>query len=361
MSLNQLLSTKWYPFLFDASNKTDLARTILFWTTIALAVAFVLSILLVKKENREKLLKIFLPIAIAYSCVVAAIFLYFGFKEDGIVKILFVPLLVMIVVTAACGVTLCFKRSKPVLIACVSAFFASLLAVLICMGVYFGSGDVDWAEITKNKNIALYVSAILSIAIILALAYVFGKNDRKSFDSKSIAYAAVCIAMSFALSYIRIVKLPQGGSVTLASLLPLMIYSYMFGTKKGVFAGFIYGVLQAIQDPWIVHPMQFLLDYPIAFSAIGLAGMFAKIKLPKELPQVNFALGALAASVLRFMCHVLSGVFAFASYAGDENVLVYSLGYNSFVFADIAISIVVGVMIFSSKSFMKQISKYNEQ
>ena len=51
--------------------------------------------------------------------------------------------------------------------------------------------------------------------------------------------------MSFALSYLRIVKMPQGGSITIASLLPLMLYSFMFGTKKGVFAGLIYGVLQA--------------------------------------------------------------------------------------------------------------------
>lgn len=105
----------------------------------------------------------------------------------------------------------------------------------------------------------------------------------------------------------------QGGSVTAASLLPLMIYSYMFGVKKGIFAGFIYGVLQAIQDPWLIHPAQFLLDYPVAFACIGIAGLFAKTEKLAKLPQVQFGLGAIAASALRFLCHILSGVFAFPS------------------------------------------------
>ena len=66
--------------------------------------------------------------------------------------------------------------------------------------------------------------------------------------------------MSFALSYVRIFRLPMGGSITFASMLPFMLYSYMYGTKKGVLAGLVYGVLQAVQDPWIIHPAQFALD-----------------------------------------------------------------------------------------------------
>ena len=165
--------------------------------------------------------------------------------------------------------------------------------------------------------------------------------------------------MSFALSYIRIVPMPQGGSITLASLLPLMIYSYMFGVRKGVFAGFIYGILQAVQDPWILHPAQFLLDYPVAFAAIGLTGMFRRVKAFEKLPQVSFALGAIVAGVLRFVSHVFSGVFAFSEYAGGDNPWLYSLGYNAFVFADIAIVIVVGVLLLSSRAFLKEMNRYS--
>lgn len=167
--------------------------------------------------------------------------------------------------------------------------------------------------------------------------------------------------MSFALSYIKMWEMPQGGSITLASLLPLMIFSYMFGVKKGVFAGMIYGILQAIQDPWLIHPAQFLLDYPVAFAAIGLAGMFRNVKAFETKPQIAFALGGIVASLLRFLCHILSGVFAFSEYAGDQNPWIYSMGYNSFVFIDIAIVIVVGVIVFSSKSFMTYVNKYNGQ
>ncbi|MDE6274284.1 MAG: energy-coupled thiamine transporter ThiT, partial [Clostridiales bacterium] len=176
-------------------------------------------------------------------------------------------------------------------------------------------------------------------------------------DSSS---AAICVALSFALSYLKLWEMPQGGSVTFASLLPLMIYSYMFGTKKGVFAGLIYGVLQAVQDPWIIHPAQFLLDYPVAFAAIGVTGMFANMQKLEKLPQVQFALGAIVASVLRFVSHVLSGVFAFSAYAADAgmNVWAYSTAYNSFVFVDVALVIVAGVLAFSSPSLVKQARKF---
>ena len=205
----------------------------------------------------------------------------------------------------------------------------------------------------------LYLSAAGVVIVIVALAFLLGRKDKKGFDTRTIAYAAVCIAMSFALSYIKLWEMPQGGSVTLASLLPLMIFSYMFGVKKGVFAGMIYGILQAIQDPWLLHPAQFLLDYPVAFAAIGLAGMFRGVTALENKPQLAFALGGVVASVLRFLCHILSGVFAFSEYAGDQNPWIYSMAYNSFVFIDIAIVLVVGVIVFSSKSFMTFVNKYN--
>ncbi|MCD7729411.1 MAG: energy-coupled thiamine transporter ThiT [Clostridia bacterium] len=258
------------------------------------------------------------------------------------------------------------KTFKITAIASLSAVGAAFVALLICLIVYYASGNAEYnngAEISTSGNVILYISAILIIAVIIAGAFIFDKGT-KGFDTKSISYAAVCIALSFALSYIKMWEMPYGGSITLASLLPLMIYSYMFGTKKGVMAGFIYGILQALQDPWLIHPAQFLLDYPIAFSAIGLAGMFAHVKALDKLPQVKFALGAIVACALRYVSHVFSGVFAFGTYAasyGYDSAWVYSLAYNSFVFVDVAIVIVVGIIVFSSKAFIKQISRYSSQ
>ena len=167
--------------------------------------------------------------------------------------------------------------------------------------------------------------------------------------------------MSFALSYIKLWDMPAGGSVTLVSLLPLMLYSYIFGAKKGVFVGFVYGVLQAVQDPWLIHPAQFLLDYPIAFSAVGLAGLTRKLPIPKKLPQVKFALGAILAGCMRFICHVLSGALAFEAYAEGQNVWAYSLVYNSYVFIDAALVVAVGIFVLSSKAFLTAIMRLNKE
>jgi thiamine transporter len=153
--------------------------------------------------------------------------------------------------------------------------------------------------------------------------------------------------------------MPNGGSVTLISLLPLALYSYIFGIKKGVFVGFGYGLLQALQDPWLIHPAQFLLDYPTAFSAIGLAGIFKRLPFSKTLPQVKFVLGTALAGTLRFVASFLSGVFAFEAYAGGENLWVYSLLYNSVIFVDIALVLVAGAFILSSKSFQKAMDNKN--
>lgn len=73
-------------------------------------------------------------------------------------------------------------------------------------------------------------------------------------------------------------------------MLPLMLFSYMFGIRKGIIVGAIYGVLQAIQDPWIIHPAQFFLDYPIAFAMTGLAGIFKELNVIKSpLPHLRSA------------------------------------------------------------------------
>jgi thiamine transporter len=112
-----------------------------------------------------------------------------------------------------------------------------------------------------------------------------------------------------------------------------------------------------VQDPWIIHPAQFLLDYPIAFSAIGLSGMFSQIKRLNKLPQVAFLLGGILSGAVRFLSHVLSGVFAFEAYAAGLNPWLYSLAYNSFVFVDLAIVLAIGAIVFSSKAFIKELKK----
>ena len=120
--------------------------------------------------------------------------------------------------------------------------------------------------------------------------------------------------------------------------------------RKGVFAGFAYGLLQAVQDPWILHPAQFLLDYPVAFAWIGIAGIFAKVEKLDKYPQIQFACGAILAGLGRFVMHLFSGMFAFnLSFWGS---FTYQAGY---VLPDLAIAVVVGILLFSSKAFVKEL------
>lgn len=367
-----------YEEVWQEYAQSFLTKVFLYFAIAAVAVLFVVGVFvkLKREESFAAYLKGCLIAALAFAAtvIVTMFALEFGktYEKDyfswatGMRDMVFIPTIVTGAV-AVLGIAACYiaglygkKAQKIATIATACAIAAAVVALLVCLGVYYGSGDAEvnnGAEISGQENIALYLSAVGLVAVIAVLALLFGKGETLNFNSKAIAYGAICIAMSFALSYIKFFEMPQGGSLTLASLLPLMLFSYMFGVRKGVIAALIYGFMQAMQGLWLIHPAQFLLDYPIAFTAIGLAGMFAKVKKLEKLPQLKFALGAVTASVIRFASHVLAGVFAFSEYSTLDNVWVYSLGYNAFVFPDIAIAIAVGIILFSSKAFNRQVEQ----
>ena len=280
-----------------------------------------------------------------------------------LVRLILIPLIVFASV-ALCSLTafaavakLAPNRKKTVGFVGGALSALALLSVLICLALYYkrkiandGYYNSDTAAV---KQLALYLSAFLTVALIVGFAF-FDKQKLR-FDSRALAYAGICVAMSYALSYIKLWDMPAGGSVTLVSLFPVMLYAYIFGAKKGVFVGFVYGTLQALQDPWIIHPAQFLLDYPIAFSAVGLAGLFRTLRPLQKAPQLQFTLGAIVAGVMRFACHTLSGALAFEAYAEGQNVWAYSLAYNSYVFIDAALVVAAGVFVLSSKAFVKTV------
>ena len=359
---------------------TQAFTNIFMYMAIALAVVLIGVGLFVKFYRQERLAS-FLKVAggICAGFVITVIVTMFGLsymrifekgyeQYDMLLYYVMVPTIILGAIAVA-GIIAAYIASmfspkcfKITLIVIASLFGAMLICEIVLLAVYFNSGKAEynnWEFLTKEENVWLYVSAAILVAAIAALAIFFGRKKKNGFDSKSISYAAICIAMSFALSYIKFIEMPQGGPLTLASLVPLLLYSYMFGTKKGVLAGLVYGVLQAVQDPWIIHPAQFLLDYPIAFAAIGLGGIFGEMKALEKLPQVKFALGAVVAGLLRYVSHILSGVFAFNSFAAENgiNEWVYSLTYNAFVWPDIAIAIAVGVILLSSRAFASQVQR----
>lgn len=351
---------------------------VLLWLVVAFAVVL-LAVGIFIRIKRADFFRTYVKYAVAFATGLAVVILvamlsleFFDMSESGSVfELVLVPSAVLFGVvvlgTAATYVASLYSKKafKISLWTTLGVFAAAVIALIVCISVYYSSGQAaenNWADPALINDLGLYLAMAGLIVALALLTFFFGRKDRKGFDSRTISYAAVCIAMSFALSYLAPVHMPYGGSVTIASLLPLMIYSYMFGVRKGVFAGAIYGLLQVIQDPWILHPAQLLLDYPIAFAGIGLAGMFRSVHALDKAPQVKFLLGALVGSAIRYLAHLFAGVFAFGQFAADygfDSDWLYSLTYNSFVFADIAIAIVVGIFVFSSKSFMTVVDRYN--
>ena len=127
------------------------------------------------------------------------------------------------------------------------------------------------------------------------------------------------IALSGALFFIRPFILPQGGSITMGAMIPVILFSIRRGPRLGIFAGVIFGLIVLTVEPFVVHPIQFLLDYPVAFGALGLAGFFKKWHVA----------GVGAAILGRFLSHFVSGIVFFAAFAPEGiHPALYSAVYN---------------------------------
>lgn len=190
----------------------------------------------------------------------------------------------------------------------------------------------DFADVSLTGWVLAGALAALGV-VLLVIA-----RGRIRWTARMLANAALCLALAFVLSYIKLFDLPQGGAVTAASLLPIVAFAYSYGLAPGLVVGVAYGLLQMIQDPWIVTPVQAILDYPLAFACIALAAV------ARRLPDSwGWLAGMALAAVGRFVCHTFTGVVFFAEYAEGTGMtpFVYSVSYNSFVFVDMAICAVV--------------------
>ncbi len=170
--------------------------------------------------------------------------------------------------------------------------------------------------------LAILESPSASFALLGVLILIFfGLYLRKiKLTTKILINISLMLALSIILNQLRIYHLPQGGAVTLGGMIPLLIISFRYGTGIGTLAGFIFGLITIIQDPFILHPIQVLFDYPLPFMAMGLAGIF----------KDKIFLGTILAFAGRFICHFISGVVFFAEYAPEgTSPVIYSLVTNA--------------------------------
>ena len=353
----------------DIETLSDKLQFVALYLAVALAAAFIVVGLLVwffKRDKFDDFKKYAVGIVTGFALTMVVVFAYVKFQcnIDDMQAKLFYPILATLITVVAGAIAMLVSSlfsKKTVKISFIVTAVLTLgcfIATMVLMAQYYG----DIAEYYPNANlVGMIVSAVVFMVIMVVLWFVGDK--RKMSDTRSIVYGAISIALSFALSYAKLFKLPQGGSVTFASLLPLMIYCCMFGTRRGLIVCTIYGVLQALQDPFIIHPMQFLLDYPLAFGLIGVSGIFMEKGVFKDKKVVAFLLGGVLAVVLRYACHVCSGVFAFADYADldkYDTAIAYSMAYNSFAFVDMIIALVAGSTLFASKSFTALMQKSSD-
>lgn len=194
----------------------------------------------------------------------------------------------------------------------------------------------DWGETTYVPTTLGNICLVILILALLGIAMCFIRGRSKKLTVKQLAFCAVSIALGTVLSYIKVFSFPTGGSITLLSMLIICLPGYWFGVGAGIMTGVAYGVLQMLIDPYILFPMQLVMDYLLAFGALGLAGLFARRKgglIP------GYIIGVLG----RYIFAVLSGWIFFGMYAWEGwNPLLYSVVYNGiYIFAEAIVTIVI--------------------
>ena len=179
------------------------------------------------------------------------------------------------------------------------------------------------------------------------------KNGQKIMSRERIiklTTTALMLALALILSFIKVYEMPQGGSITAVSMMPIILIAYLYGTKWGIFTGFAYSLLQLITDFSSLRGLSIgtfvaaiFLDYIIAFSVLGLAGMF-KDKFKNKALEIT--LGTIIAVTLRFFAHFLSGFLLWSAYAEDMNPILYSLVYNgSYMLPELIITTIFSSII----------------
>jgi len=196
-------------------------------------------------------------------------------------------------------------------------------------------------------------SGKIFIAVLLILALAVGTLSRgrekaPRMSVKQLAFSAAALALGMVTSNIKIWKMPMGGSLTLFSMFFICLIGYLYGTRCGLMAGVAYGLLQLLIDPYVIGLPQLLLDYPVAFGALGLSGLMADKKN-------GLITGYLLGISGRFVVAVCSGLLFFASSTPETMTpLLYSILYNgSYIYGEGALTIILLTLPAVKKTFVR--------
>ncbi len=177
---------------------------------------------------------------------------------------------------------------------------------------------------------------------------------RQKLNIKRLCVSAIMIALATVLSLIKVYTLPLGGSITLLSMLPIVFLSVNFGTGWGFFSAFVYALIQMFLDlaavaSWGLTPAIFIgcivFDYILAYTALGIAGMFRKKG------AAGVLIGTCIALFLRFLSHFLSGIIFFRTYETFNSPFLWSLFYNgSYMLPEMIFTAIAVFFLFKNKN-----------
>lgn len=195
---------------------------------------------------------------------------------------------------------------------------------------------------------ALMVILLIGALVGAALLSKKSREEKKHMNTRQLAFCAVSIALAMVTSMIKLYSFPFGGSVTLFSMLFMCLPGYFFGVGTGILTAVGYGILQLLIEPYIYFPIQVIVDYVLAFGALGLSGIFAN-------KTHGLVRGYLLGIVGRYVFAVLSGWLFFGEYAWEGwNPLLYSLAYNgAYIFAEGAVTVVILMIPAVSQALMQ--------
>ena len=183
----------------------------------------------------------------------------------------------------------------------------------------------------QTTSVVKWISVVGVLLVLGVIALIGFLQNGKRFDSKKIAFAGICVSMSFTLAVIKVSPVQYGGSITLASFVPILVFAYVYGLADGLLIGLIHGLLNFIEDPYILTPATLFFDYLLAFMSVGVMGLFGKLQR-KERGCTPIVLGCVAVFSLRFISHLLSGMVFFAQDAVWVSFPSWAMG-NAFIYS----------------------------
>ena len=218
------------------------------------------------------------------------------------------------------------------------------------MSLFFNAED-GFYSLTTAGIIAFSVIAVLLLVLAAFLTGSASKEKKKLFSTKQLVFSAVMLALGFATSYVQIIKMPCGGSVTLFSMLFITMIGYWYGPKIGISCAFAYGIMQFLQGggTYILSPMQACLDYFFAFAALGVSGFFYKKKN-------GLVIGYIVAILARGLFHTIGGYIYWMDYMPDNFpsslAIVYPILYNyAYILLEGVVTVIVIMLPPVKKAF----------